>query len=264
MKLNRAILLLFVFLIFFTLERVLPQMDNSNRSKKHDGTNIKLGIINTVLGRLIAVFTVYTAASFAERNTIGLFNMVQWNKNTVLISEILILDLINYTWHRLLHNINFLRRFHNVHHTDRFLNSTSALRFHIIEIFFGNLFKLIPLVILGMSVEAVLLYEVILNSNVYFHHSNIRIPIKLDLLLSKVIVTPYLHRIHHSIKYKESNSNYSSFLIIWDKIFGSFIKQGEISTPKYGIPGYNEEWSQKFYFLLKQPFLNIDTKSSQK
>lgn len=260
----RGFLLLFLFLAFFVLERVLPQMDSRERSKEHDGTNIKLGVINTISGRLIALFTVYAAATFSEKNGIGLFNIVKLNKNILLILNIVILDLINYTWHRLLHNIGFLRRFHNVHHTDKFLNSTSALRFHIVEIFLGNIFKLIPIVLLGIGVEAVLIYEVILNSNIYFHHSNIRIPIKLDLLLSKVIVTPYLHRIHHSIKYKESNSNYSSFLIIWDKIFKSFTPQGEVSTPKYGIPGYNEKWSQKFYFLLKQPFLNIDTKSSQK
>ncbi|WP_319370900.1 sterol desaturase family protein [uncultured Ilyobacter sp.] len=261
---NRGVLLLFVFLIFFTLERFLPQMDNKNRSSKHDGTNIKLGIINTILGRLIAIFTVYAAVAFGEKNKIGLLNIAFLNKNLVLILEILVLDLINYTWHRLLHNINFLRRFHNVHHTDKFLNSTSALRFHILEIFLGNLFRLVPIIILGIGIEAILIYEVILNSSIYFHHSNIRIPITLDLTLSKIIVTPYLHRIHHSIKYKESNSNYSSFLIIWDKLFRSFTPQGEISTPKYGIPGYSEEWSQKLFFLLKQPFLNNDTKSSHK
>ncbi|WP_320046285.1 sterol desaturase family protein [uncultured Ilyobacter sp.] len=261
---NRGLLLLFIFLFFFALERFQPQMDSSKRSKKHDGTNIKLGIINTILGRLIAIFTVYSVALFLEKNNLGLFNMISLNKNLILLLEILLLDLINYTWHRLLHNINFLRRFHNVHHTDKFLNSTSALRFHVIEIFFGNIFRLVPIAILGIGVEAVLMYEVILNSNVYFHHSNIKIPINLDIMLSKVIVTPYLHRIHHSIKYRESNSNYSSFLIIWDKIFRSFTPQGEVSTPKYGIPGYNEEEAQKFYFLLRQPFLNFDTKSSHK
>ncbi|WP_319205250.1 sterol desaturase family protein [uncultured Ilyobacter sp.] len=261
---NRGLLLLFIFLFFFALERLQPQMDSNKRSKKHDGTNIKLGIINTVLGRLIAIFTVYTVALFLEENGLGLFNIVSMNKNLILFIEILLLDLTNYTWHRLLHNINFLRRFHNVHHTDKFLNSTSALRFHIIEIFLGNLFRLVPIALLGIGIEAVLIYEVILNGNVYFHHSNIKIPMKIDIILSKVIVTPYLHRIHHSIKFKESNSNYSSFLIIWDKLFRSFTPQGEVSTEKYGIPGYDEEGYQKFNFLIRQPFLKIDTNSSHK
>lgn len=263
-KLDRGLLLLFIFLFFFALERLQPQMDNSKRSKQHDETNIKIGIINTVLGRLIAILTVYAVVSFFEKNNWGLFNLISLNTNMILLLEILLLDLTNYTWHRLLHNINFLRRFHNVHHTDKFLNSTSALRFHIIEIFLGNIFRLVPIALLGISIEAVLMYEVILNGNVYFHHSNIKIPVKIDIILSKVIVTPYLHRIHHSIKYKESNSNYSSFLIFWDKIFRSFTPQGKFSTSKYGIPGYNEEGYQKFYFLLKQPFLKDDTNSSHK
>jgi sterol desaturase/sphingolipid hydroxylase (fatty acid hydroxylase superfamily) len=250
--------------MFFILERYYPQMENNKRELNHDKINIQLGVINTIFGRFAAIFTVYALSSYVERKGIGIFNINGIDGSKILFFEILIMDLTNYTWHRLLHNIKFLRRFHNVHHTDRFLNSTSALRFHIGEIFLGNLFKLIPVAIMGISGEAVLLYEVILNSNVYFHHSNIYIPIKIDLFLSKIIVTPYIHRIHHSIKYKESNSNYSSFLIIWDKIFGSFTPQGERSTPKYGIPGYNEERSQKFNFLLKQPFLKADTELSHK
>lgn len=260
----RGLLLLFIFFIFFILERYYPQMENSKRESNHDKVNIQLGIINTLLGRFVAIFTVYAFSSYAEKNGMGFFNAKEMTGNKILFFEILILDLTNYTWHRLLHNVKFLRRFHDVHHTDCFLNSTSSFRFHIVEIVIGNFFKLIPVAVMGIGGEAILLYEVILNSNVYFHHSNINIPRKLDIVLSKVIVTPYIHRIHHSIKFKESNSNFSSFLVIWDKIFRSFTPQGEKSTLKYGIPGYNEEWAQKFYFLIKQPFLDADTKLSHK
>ncbi len=239
-------------------------MENEKRGRYHDRVNIEIGIINTIFGRFAAVFTVYAISEFIEQRGFGILNMIETDKDTFLLIEILILDLTNYSWHRLLHNIKLLRRFHNVHHTDRFLNSTSALRFHTVEIFLGNIFKIIPVAVFGIGGKAILLYEVILNSNIYFHHSNINIPIKLDLILSKIIVTPYIHRIHHSIKYKESNSNYSSFLIIWDKIFKSFTPQGGVSTPKYGVPGYSEDWAQKFYFLMKQPFLKDDTELSHK
>lgn len=119
----------------------------------------------------------------------------------------------------------------------------------------GHLFKLPFILLMGIPVEALLLYDVIFNINVYFHHSNIRINWSLDTFLSKLIVTPYIHRIHHSLKWKESNSNFSSFLILWDKIFGTFLPQGDISTPKYGIPGYTEEKYQHFSYMIRQPFM---------
>jgi len=172
-----------------------------------------------------------------------------------LILGVIFLDCINYWWHRLVHKVSFLWRFHSIHHTDKLLNVSSALRFHFLEVLMGHLFKFPFLFLLGIPVEALLLYDVIFNTNVYFHHSNIRIYKSLDIFLSKIIVTPYIHRIHHSLKWKETNSNFSSFLIIWDKIFGTFFPQGEISTSKYGIPGYTEDKYQHFSYMIKQPFI---------
>jgi len=241
-----------VFLLFFVCERLFPQLDRNIAGKNHCIHNMTLGFVNLLFGRYFALFTVYYVAVSIENLGFGLLSYSPYNLK--VISGIILLDCINYWWHRSLHRFNFLMNFHNVHHTDQLLDTSSALRFHFIEVLIGHLFKLPFIILFGIPVISLLLYDVIFNINVYFHHSNIRINRKVDLILSKVIVTPYLHRIHHSLKWKESNSNFSSFLILWDKVFGSFFPQGEQSTPKYGVPGYNDKKYQTFYYMIKQPF----------
>ncbi|OQY42178.1 MAG: hypothetical protein B6227_02775 [Fusobacteriia bacterium 4572_74] len=217
--------------------------------------NIGLGVFNLFIGRSFALFTVYAFVKYLESMEVGAINMSSLGFKFKLILGVIFLDCINYWWHRLVHKVSFLWRFHSIHHTDKLLNVSSALRFHFLEVLMGHLFKFPFLFLLGIPVEALLLYDVIFNTNVYFHHSNIRIYKSLDIFLSKIIVTPYIHRIHHSLKWKETNSNFSSFLIIWDKIFGTFFPQGEISTSKYGIPGYTEDKYQHFSYMIKQPFI---------
>lgn len=244
-----------IFIILFILERIIPQVDKNVVEKSHDINNIGLGIFNLFIGRYFALFTVYVLAKYLESVGVGVINMISMDYKLRFILGVIFLDCINYCWHRLVHKVSFLWRFHSVHHTDKLLNVSSALRFHFLEVLMGHLFKLPLIFLMGIPVEALLLYDVIFNTNVYFHHSNIKINKRLDLVLSKVVVTPYIHRIHHSLKWKESNSNFSSFLIIWDKIFGTFFPQEEISTPRYGIPGYTEKKYQHFSYMIKQPFI---------
>ena len=254
---ERLILMGGIFLMLFILERIIPQVDKNIVGRSHDISNLGLGVFNLLIGRYFALFTVYALAKYLESLEVGLMNMTitSFDSKLKLILGVIFLDCVNYWWHRLLHRSFFLMRFHSIHHTDKLLDVSSALRFHFLEVLMGHLFKLPFILLMGIPVEALLLYDVIFNINVYFHHSNIRINRSLDILLSKLIVTPYIHRIHHSLKWKESNSNFSSFLILWDKIFGTFLPQGEISTPRYGIPGYGDEKYQHFIYMIKQPFI---------
>ncbi len=252
---GRLILIGGFFFILFILERIIPQIDRNIVGKKHDISNLGLGVINLFIGRYFALFTVYALAKYLENLEIGLINITSLDSKFKLLLGVIFLDCINYWWHRLLHTIPFLMRFHNIHHTDRLLNVSSALRFHFFEVLMGHLFKLPFILLIGIPIEALLLYDIIFNINVFFHHSNIKINRRLDIFLSKLIVTPYIHRIHHSLKWKEANSNFSSFLILWDKFFRTFLPQGEISTPKYGIPGYTQEKYQNFLYMVKQPFI---------
>ncbi|MEI6857602.1 sterol desaturase family protein [Psychrilyobacter sp.] len=252
---ERLILMGGIFLMLFILERIMPQVGRNIVGKSHDISNLGLGVVNLLIGRYFALFTVYALAKYLENLKVGIMNTTSFDSKFKLILGVIFLDCVNYWWHRLLHRVSFLMRFHSIHHTDKLLNVSSALRFHFFEVLMGHLFKLPFILLIGVPVEALLLYDVIFNINVYFHHSNIKISRRLDILLSKFIVTPYIHRIHHSLKWKESNSNFSSFLILWDKFFGTFLPQEEISTPKYGIPGYTEERYEHFSYMIKQPFI---------
>ena len=255
---ERLILMGGFFFLLFILERIIPQVNKNIGGKRHDINNIGLGVVNLFIGRYFALFTVYTLAKYLENMEVGIINMISLDYRLKLMTGIIVLDCINYWWHRLLHRNSFLMRFHTIHHTDRLLNASSALRFHFFEVLMGHLFKLPFILLIGIPVEALLLYDVIFNINVYFHHSNIKINRSLDIFLSKFIVTPYIHRIHHSLKWKESNSNFSSFLILWDKTFGTYFPQREVSTPKYGIPGYVEDKYQHLSYMIKQPFIEKD------
>lgn len=242
------------FLILFILERVIPQVDKSIVKKGHDKSNIGLGLINLSLGRIFSVFTVFALSDFISDNNIGLFNVLNTGYRANLFFLLLVLDLLNYWWHRLVHTVPFLWNLHNIHHTDRLLNVSSALRFHIFEIILGSLFKLPFIILLGIPLNALLLYEIILNLNVYFHHSNIRVNDKLDSVLSVIVITPSIHRVHHSLRLKKSY-NFSSVLVIWDKIFSSFHIKEDSNNLKYGVPGYSDDKYQSFLYMLKQPFI---------
>lgn len=248
------IITLGTFLLFFILEKTIPQMDKNVVGKNHDISNIGLGTMNLVIGRYFSLFTVFALAKSIARNKTGLLNMFDMDYRSQLIIGLVLLDALNYWWHRLVHSSSFLWTFHNIHHTDRLLNVSSALRFHVLEILMGHLFKLPFIILMGFPLETLLIYETILNVNVYFHHSNIRINRRLDHIISKVIITPYVHRIHHSLNLKKSH-NFSSVLVLWDQIFGSFYPPGEVSTPKYGVPGYSDPKYQSFLYMLKQPFI---------
>lgn len=249
---TNLILLGGVFLLFYIFETLLPQMNDGAFKRKHDLSNLGLGVINLLLSRYLAL--IITLSLIEKLQIRGVLYYLELNSRTTLILGVIALDCINYWWHRLLHRVPLLMRFHTVHHTDTLLDVSSALRFHFIEVLSGHLFRIPFILILGLPLESIILYDIIFNINVYFHHSNIRINRTLDIALSKFIVTPYIHRIHHSTKWREANSNFSSFLLLWDRLFKSFTPQGEISTPRYGIPGYTEEKYQSLLYMIRQPF----------
>ncbi len=249
---TNLILLGGVFLLFYMFETLLPQMSGGAFKRKHDLSNLGLGVINLLLSRYFALIITLTLMKNLQIS--GAVYYLQLNEKAALILGVIALDSINYWWHRFLHRVPLLMRFHTVHHTDTLLDVSSALRFHFVEVLAGHLFRIPFILILGLPLSSIILYDIIFNINVYFHHSNIRINRRLDIALSKFIVTPYIHRIHHSTKWREANSNFSSFLLLWDRLFNTFTPQGEVSTPRYGIPGYTEEKYQTLLYMIRQPF----------
>ncbi|MYB34554.1 MAG: sterol desaturase family protein, partial [Gammaproteobacteria bacterium] len=169
---------------------------------------------------------------------------------------ILVLDLLIYWQHRIFHMIEPFWRIHRMHHTDTAFDFTTALRFHPIEIFISILIKAVAIVLLGAPAFAVIAFEIILNGSAMFNHGNIKIPPVVDRLLRCIIVTPDMHRIHHSIDPKEHNMNYGFFLSVWDRIFGSYLNQPRQpqTTMPIGLEVFNQDSEARIDRLITQPF----------
>ena len=222
-----------VFLLIFLAEHVYPQRQDLI-DNRHDVKNIAIGIANGILVFGLGLGYQYVL-ELAATHHLGLMYGLRIPYACSLLILFLLQDFIMYWWHRANHLIPFLWRWHHFHHIDKKLNSTSAIRFHLMELSLSYALRLPLYVVLGIGYEAMFLYGIIFTSNVVFHHSNIRLSLRTDLWLRILIVTPHMHRTHHSIKHKETDSNYSSVLSVWDRLFRSYNKMpdGEVV---FGVP----------------------------
>ncbi|WP_137222377.1 sterol desaturase family protein [Shewanella sp. MEBiC00475] len=184
--------------------------------------NFGLLIISSVMARLILPLGLAGFALYTTQQQWGLLHYVELPYWANIIISILLLDMLIYWQHRLFHIIPLLWRLHKVHHADRLVDSSTALRFHPFEIIASLGIKAITIVILGIPAEAVILFEILLNGFAIFNHANIRLPKKLEKIARYVVVTQILHRIHHSQIMAESNTNFGFSVIWWDRIFGTY------------------------------------------
>lgn len=168
-----------------------------------------------------------------------------------IVIDCLLLDLWIYWWHRANHEIPFLWRFHIVHHLDETLDSTSAFRFHFGEVALSACVRMIPIFLLGMSLTSVILFEGILLASALFHHSAIALPASIERWLSKIIITPGIHWIHHHARREDTDSNYGALLSIWDPLFGSRSKTRRESDMVIGVANHRD---RGIVGLLLTPF----------
>lgn len=187
--------------------------------------NLALTLLNSLILRLVFPMTGTGLAIYAQANGWGLFNWIQVPAWFALITSVILLDLVIYWQHVMMHAIPLLWRLHRAHHADLDIDVTTGARFHPLEMLLSMLIKFAVIVILGAPMLAVLIFEVVLNGMAMFNHSNIRLPLVLDRMLRQLIVTPDMHRVHHSALIPEMNSNYGFNLVIWDKLFGSYRDQ---------------------------------------
>ena len=165
------------------------------------------------------------AATIAAQNGWGLMNLVALPTSIKIILAIILLDGAIYAQHVATHKIPLLWRLHKVHHADRDIDVTTGARFHPIEILISMLYKIVVVIALGAPAVAVFIFEVILNASAMFNHANWKMPQPLDKVLRLLIVTPDMHRVHHSVIHGETDSNYGFFLSVWDRLFGTYIPQ---------------------------------------
>lgn len=188
-------------------------------------SNLGLVVCNTLLLRLLFPAAAAGAALFAGTHGWGIFNYLAWPAVWELMAALILLDMAIYLQHVMFHAIPLFWRFHRVHHADPDYDVTTGMRFHPFEIILSMLIKFIVILALGPSLLAVIIFEVGLNAMAMFNHSNIRLPAMLDAVIRRILVTPDMHRVHHSVEIDEANSNFGFNLSWWDRLFGTYKAQ---------------------------------------
>lgn len=205
--------------------------------------NLGLVFLNSFILRLLFPAAAVGVAVFASEQGWGLFNYYSVPFVLAVILTVIAMDFIIYLQHVLVHAVPALWRLHRVHHADRDYDVTTGARFHPIEIILSMLIKFATIIVLGAPAVAVIIFEVILNAMAMFNHSNIRLPEKFEPKIRRFVVTPDMHRVHHSVEDDEANSNFGFNLSIWDRIFGTYKDQPRAghTEMEIGIHHYNDD-----------------------
>jgi sterol desaturase/sphingolipid hydroxylase (fatty acid hydroxylase superfamily) len=249
--------LLVIFLILFIIEG-RRQLRKRVQSRWHRiFINFIVSLPAFTLLRLLLIPTMVWLAAQNESWHFGLnylYDLPLWAE---AIIAFIILDYTNFLWHILNHRIPLLWRFHLVHHTDADLDVTTAIRFHFGEIIGSVFFRGAAVVLVGASPLLVLIYEIVFEACTQFHHSNMKLPLKVERALNKLIVTPRMHGIHHSVVHSETDSNYSVIFSFWDRIHRTINLHIPQQQVVIGVPMYSNNQELTIGFLLKLPFTKI-------
>lgn len=249
-------------LLFMTLWEVFsPRRELTTSKGARWFANLGLVTIDTLALRLLLPLQAAGMALYAASHGWGILNSVnlpQWFKITL---GVLSLDLVIYLQHAKFHTMPLFWRFHRVHHTDLDFDVTTGVRFHPVEIFLSMGIKMIAVVFLGAPVIAVILFEVLLNATSMFNHGNVRLPGRIDGVLRLFVVTPEMHRVHHSVVIREYNSNFGFNLPWWDRLFGTYCRHPAAGHEKMtlGLSHFRDAHSLTFPCLLILPFITKPT-----
>lgn len=256
---NEPVIRLIFFVGFFALiaiwERRSPYRPFTTSKINRWISNLALTLINPLLVRLLFPIVATNMALTARQHGWGLLNNIDLPYGLDLVIGIAVLDLIIYLQHVMFHAIPILWRLHMMHHADLDYDLTTGLRFHPIEIILSMVIKLSVVAALGPPAAAVLIFEIILNGMAMFNHGNIRIPLGLDRILRYFVVTPDMHRVHHSVVIRETNSNFGFNLSVWDRLFGTYCDQpqkGHIAMT-IGLSQFRDEKRLTLPWLLVLP-----------
>jgi len=219
--------------------------------------NIGIVVFNTVVMRVLFPTAAVGMALAAEANGWGLFNTFVVPEFLAVVMAVVIMDFAIYLQHVLVHAVPALWRLHHMHHADLDYDVTTGARFHPIEIVISMGLKLMVVSALGAPALAVLAFEVILNATAMFNHGNVHIPAGLDRVLRLIVVTPDMHRVHHSVIPKETNSNFGFSLPWWDRLFGTYTAQPQDGHEgmTIGIEQFRKGRDLRLDTMLVQPFL---------
>ncbi|MEO8739022.1 MAG: sterol desaturase family protein [Casimicrobiaceae bacterium] len=249
-----ALVLTATILLLFALERFAPL-----RARRAD---LGQRLLVNVCASALAIGTAYLVVAPAVRaallqvpvQRIGLLQWIDLPPALEFIGGFVLLDLFFYYWHVANHKSRFLWRFHNVHHIDPDLDVSTAFRFHFGEVALSAGFRALQVVLLGVSPVTFATYELVFQLNTLFQHSNVRLPLSVECVLNKLLVTPRMHGIHHSDVRAENNSNFSVVFSWWDRIHRSLRLNIPQSRIVIGVPGYIEPENNRIGAIIVLPF----------
>lgn len=251
---------LVVLVVLIAVESLHPFFELF-RARKERGThlarNLALGLVNSALIAVVFAGLWVAAAAWADARGLGLLNVLRdgvglpgWAH---VLGAVLLLDAWTYLWHRLNHRVPFLWRFHRVHHADAQMDVTTASRFHVGEIALSSALRVPLIVLFGVYAWELVLYETLMFAVVQFHHANLALPPRLDRALRLIIVTPAMHKVHHSRWQPETDSNYSSLLSVWDRLFRSFRLRDRLDELRLGLDEFDAPEDGTLGGLMRMP-----------
>jgi sterol desaturase/sphingolipid hydroxylase (fatty acid hydroxylase superfamily) len=219
-------------------------------------SNLGILLVDVLAVRVLVPVAVVGAALLAAGRGWGLLHYGGWRLSVATLIGFLVLDLVIYAQHVAFHKVPVLWRLHRMHHADLDIDVTTGVRFHPFEILISMAIKIATVIVFGIPAVAVLLFEVVLNATAMFNHANVSMPAALDRALRLVLVTPDMHRVHHSVLRRETDSNFGFNLPWWDRLFGTYRDKPEAGHAgmTVGLPIFRDTAELRLDRLLTQPF----------
>jgi sterol desaturase/sphingolipid hydroxylase (fatty acid hydroxylase superfamily) len=245
-----------LFAVFAVWEALAPRRPRALARRQRWPANIGIVVLNTAIVRVGFPLGAAGFALICEQHGWGLLNIVDRPQWLAVAMAVLLLDLAIYLQHALFHGVPLLWRLHRMHHADLELDFTTGTRFHPLEIVLSLGIKLAFIALLGAPALAVVIFEVLLNGTSMFNHANVAMPAGLDRLLRWIVVTPDMHRVHHSLHRDETDSNFGFNLTWWDRLFGTYRREprdGHLGMT-LGISQFRDERELRLHRMLLQPF----------
>src|SRR5436305_3480416 len=240
--------------LMLAAERIAPLRRTVEPKLRRIVRNLSTGGISLALVTLLQAPILHPVASWIVRNRIGLLQLVHLPRWIEVVIGIVLLDYTLWWWHWATHRIPFVWRFHLVHHIDRDMDTTTALRFHFGELALSIPIRAAQMIAIGVDPQILWLWQTILFAAILFHHANFRLPLRFEQILVRFIVTPRMHGIHHSNRIGETNSNWSSILSIWDFLHRTLVLDVPQERVVIGVPAYDNANDVTLGKILLLPF----------
>ncbi|MDA0833811.1 MAG: sterol desaturase family protein [Planctomycetota bacterium] len=248
----RLLVPLLTLIVLWCWEFWRPFFDQRDKKIRHDLRNLFIGFMNASLLAFTLGLITIVIAELVDRNGWGLLAQFTLADTVRWLPALVLLDGWMYLWHRANHRVPFLWRFHRMHHSDLQMDATTAIRFHLGEVGLSAALRCIVIPVLGITVWELVCYEILMQIVVQFHHANISIG-RFDRWLRLLIVTPDMHKMHHSRLQTETDSNYSSVFSFWDRLAGTWTMRPETRSIEFGLAEFSDEASQTIGGMLKTP-----------